>query len=122
MRCSLSRLTYPDADRIVEFAHPAPDGSGFLADTLASIPLFRIYQHRTDVFQDVAAYDYTSPGFNITGDRPEQIKGMHVSEGYFRLFGAPVILGRTFTLQEDFAPWRQGRRVEPPPLAAQVQR
>ena len=97
----LKPLTYPDADRIVEFAHPAPDGSGFLADTLASIPLFRIYQHRSDVFQDVAAYDYTSPGFNITGDRPEQIKGMHVSEGYFRLFGAPVILGRTFTPQED---------------------
>ena len=34
-----------------------------------------LYQHRSDVFQDVAAYDYTSPGFNITGDRPEQIKG-----------------------------------------------
>ena len=27
--------------------------------------------------------------------------GLHVSEGYFRLFGAPVMLGRTFTHQED---------------------
>jgi len=97
----LKPLTYPDADRIVEFAHPTPGGGGFLADTLASIPLFGIYQHRTDVFQDIAAYDYTSPGFNLTGDRPEQIKGMHVSQGYFRLFGAPVVLGRTFTPQED---------------------
>ena len=26
---------------------------------------------------------------------------MHVTEGYFRVFGAPVMLGRTFTPQED---------------------
>jgi len=97
----LKPLTYPDADRIVEFAHPAPDGKGFLEDTLTSIPLFRIYQHRTEVFEEVAAYDLTTPGFNLTGERPEQLNGMHVSEGYFRLFGAPVILGRTFTSQED---------------------
>ena len=29
------------------------------------------------------------------------IHGIHVSEGYFRVFGAPVMLGRTFTQQED---------------------
>ena len=27
--------------------------------------------------------------------------GIHVTEAYFRLFGAPVMLGRTFTPQED---------------------
>ena len=53
------------------------------------------------MFQEVAAYDFTGPGFNITGDRPEQVHGIHVTEGYFRLFGAPVMLGRTFTPQED---------------------
>lgn len=36
-----------------------------------------------------------------TGDRTEQVHGIHVTEGYFRVFGAPVILGRTFTPQED---------------------
>ena len=49
----------------------------------------------------VAAYDVAGPGFNLTGDHPEQLHGIHVTEGYFRLFGAPVILGRTFTPQED---------------------
>ena len=49
----------------------------------------------------MAAYDFAGPGFNITGDRPELIHGIHVSEGYFRVFGAPVMLGRTFTQQED---------------------
>jgi hypothetical protein len=42
------------------------------------------------VFKDVAAYDFAGPGFNITGDRPELIHGIHVSEAYFRVFGAPM--------------------------------
>jgi len=41
-------------------------------------------------------------GVNLTGgDRPEQLKVLHVSADYFRLFGAPVEIGRTFTTQED---------------------
>ena len=56
---------------------------------------------QTSVFKDVAAYDFAGPGFNITGDRPELVHGLHVSEAYFRVFGAPVMLGRTFSPQED---------------------
>jgi len=95
-------LTYPDADRIVQFQHRAQGGGeSMLSANLASIPLFHTYERQKSVFQEVAAFDFTSPGFNLTGDRPEQLHGIHVSEGYFRLFGAPVILGRTFTPQED---------------------
>ena len=95
-------LTYPDADRIVQFQHRAQTGGeSMLSANLASIPLFHTYEHQKSVFQEVAAFDFTSPGFNLTGDRPEQLHGIHVSEGFFRLFGAPVILGRTFTPQED---------------------
>ena len=97
----LKPLTYPEADRMVEFFHRSADGGGMLASNLASIPAFRAYQQQTSVFQDIAAYDFTSPGFNLTGDRPEQLHGIHVTEGYFRLFGAQPILGRTFTTQED---------------------
>ena len=35
------------------------------------------------------------------GDRPEQVKGIHVSYEFFHLFGAPVALGRTFPAEED---------------------
>ena len=95
-------LTYPDADRIVQFQHRSQTGGeSMLSANLASIPLFHAYEHQRSVFQEVAAFDFTSPGFNLTGDRPEQLHGIHVSEAYFRLFGAPVILGRTFTSQED---------------------
>ena len=63
----------------------------------ASIPKFMVWRQQTSVFKDVAAYDFAGPGFNITGDRPELVHGIHVSEAYFRVFGAPVMLGRTFT-------------------------
>jgi predicted permease len=93
----LKPLSYPDADRIVQFELTSPEGK----DAIASIPKFQNWQQQTSVFKDVAAYDFAGPGFNITGDRPEQVHGIHVSESYFRVFGAPVLLGRTFTPQED---------------------
>jgi hypothetical protein len=39
---------------------------------------------------------------NLTGgDVPEQLRSAQVTAGYFRLFGAPIILGRGFTAEED---------------------
>lgn len=94
----LKPLSYPDADRIVQFILTSPDGSG----PGGSVTKFNIWRRQTAVFQDVTAYDFGGPGLNVTGDdRPVQIKGIHVTAGYFRLFGAPVILGRTFTEDED---------------------
>jgi hypothetical protein len=93
----LKPLGYPDADRIVQFFTTFPEGNG----DAASITKFHIWQQQTSAFKEIAAYDFAGPGFNITGDRPEQVHGIHVTEGYFRLFGAPVLLGRTFTPQED---------------------
>jgi putative ABC transport system permease protein len=93
----LKPLSYPDAERIVQCELTSPDGN-FPG---ASIPKFQTWQQQTNVFKDVGAYDFAGPGFNITGDRPELVHGIHVSEAYFRVFGAPVMLGRTFTQQED---------------------
>jgi putative ABC transport system permease protein len=93
----LKPLGYPDSDRIMQILLTSPQGSG----PGASIPKFQVWQQQTSIFKDVAAYDFAGPGFNITGDRPELIHGIHVTEGYFRVFGAPVALGRTFTRQED---------------------
>ena len=93
----LKPLGYPDADRIVQILITSPQGNG----SAGSIPKFQEYQRQTAVFKDVAAYDFAGPGFNITGERPELIHGIHVTESYFRVFGAPVMLGRTFTHQED---------------------
>ena len=94
----LKPLTYPDADRMVNFLFSA---SG-IANNLHNIAEFHFFQRQTNLFKEVVAFDNAGPGFNLTGgSRPEQVNGIHVTEGYFRVYGAPVALGRTFTPQED---------------------
>jgi predicted permease len=94
----LKPLTYPEPDRIVQFLNTSRDGGEFPG---ASATKFHVWQDQTNVFQDVAAYDFSGKGLNLTGTVPEQIHGVHVSQAFFRLFGARTILGRTFTPQED---------------------
>jgi putative ABC transport system permease protein len=54
------------------------------------------------VFSAMALYDQSGPGLNLGGaDRPQQIKGVHISADYFKVFGANPMLGRTFTAPED---------------------
>ena len=99
----LKPLTYPDPDRIVQFLLTSPQGSG----PGASVTKFNIWKQQTQVFQEVAAYDFGGPGLggpglNLTGGAfPEQVQGIHVTKDYFRLFGAEVAAGRTFTAEED---------------------
>lgn len=94
----LKPLPYPDADRIVVLMNSSPQGT-FPA---ASVPKYNVWRRQTQVLQDVAAFDTGGPGLNVSGgDRPEQLKGIHVSHEFFRLFGANTILGRTFTPEED---------------------
>jgi len=93
----LKPLTYPDPDRMVQFMNTFADGNSGVASPVN----FNTWRAQTSVFQDVTAYDFGGPGFNLTGLVPEQVHGIHASEAYFRLFGAPVVLGRTFTPQED---------------------
>lgn len=94
----LQPLPYPHPNRIVQLALSGPQGKGY---TLA-IPEFVAMSRATRALQDFALYDFGGPGINLTGgDRPEQIKGIHASVNYFRVFGAPVALGRPFNSEED---------------------
>ncbi len=94
----LRPLAYPDPDRLVQLVLSTSGGRGI---TL-SIPEFMNLRRQTEVFQDIAAYDFGDPGVNLTGgDLPERVKGIHVSTDYFRLFGARVLAGRTFSAEED---------------------
>jgi putative ABC transport system permease protein len=94
----LKPLPYPGADRIVVLMNSSDGGSS----PSASVPKFNIWRRQTQVLEDVAAYDTGGPGLNLSGgDRPEQLKGIHVSKDFFALFGARTVLGRTFTAEED---------------------
>ncbi|MGA8036721.1 MAG: ABC transporter permease [Candidatus Acidiferrales bacterium] len=94
----LQPLSYPDPDRIVSLQLTSEEGNG----NITSITKFNTYRDQTQAFDGVTAYDFQGPGINlIGGDRPEQLKGIRVSADYFRVFGAPIALGRSFTREED---------------------
>jgi putative ABC transport system permease protein len=94
----LQPLSYPQPDRLVALMRHFPDGDG----NSVSIPKFMVWREQTKLFQAIAAYDFAGPGINLTGgDRPRQVKGIHASADYFAVFGAPVAMGRTYTLDED---------------------
>ncbi len=94
----LQPLAYPQPDRLVQLELSSPEGNG----NVTSIPKYMVWREQTQVLQDVAAYDEGGPGVNLTGgDRPEQLKGVHVSASFFPLFGASMAAGRAFSADED---------------------
>ena len=97
----LKPLPYPDPDRIVQLMLSSPAWDPGRNANVTSIPKFMAWREETQIFKDIAAYD-DGGGVNLTGgDRPEQLKVLQVSADYFRLFGAPVEIGRTFSAEED---------------------
>src|SRR4029079_18739691 len=92
----LKPLPYPDPDRLMLFMNPSPQGSG----PGASPTKFNVWRRQTGAFQDVSAYRFNVVNLTGGGDA-EQMPAGQVSADFFRLFGAPVIAGRTFSADED---------------------
>ena len=94
----LKPLTYPEPESLVQLMNTGPQGD-FPG---GNIPKFKIWHEQTGIFEAVAANDAGGSGMNLTGGNdPEQVRAMHVTADSFRLFGATVIAGRTFTAEED---------------------
>jgi len=94
----LKPLTYPDPQALVQLVTTINQGP----IPVASIPEYNLWQQQSNIFQEVAAYDWGGAGTNLAGgDHPDQVLGMHVTSGYFALLGAHVVAGRTFTAAED---------------------
>ncbi len=92
----LKPIPFPDPDRIVVFMSTSPQGD-FPACSPAK---FQHYREQTSVTQDATAF--RTGVVNLTGGAfPEQLQAGQVSADFFRLFGAPIIRGRTFTGEED---------------------
>ena len=92
----LRPLSMPDADRVVMFMNQTPQGSG----GGASPAKFQHYRQQSDVADAVSAF--RSGVVNYTGGgEPEQLRLGQVSADFFRLFGAPITVGRTFNREED---------------------
>src|ERR1700716_3001320 len=88
----LKPAPFPDPDRLVLFMNTSPQGSG----PGASPAKFQHWRQQDGVVHDVSAF--RSGVVNLTGGEfPEQLRSAQVSADFFRLFGAPVFRGRTFT-------------------------
>src|SRR5262249_45131135 len=92
----LQPLPYPDSGRLVRLCrefqgHP---------QCIVSIPKYMAWS-QADAFDAVALYEEEGRGMTLGGERPEPVDAVHVSAGYFRVFGGTPALGRTFTPAED---------------------
>jgi len=93
----LEPLPYPEPDRLVKLARQFPQGLG----ESISIPKYMAWREN-NVFSAMTLYDQSGPGLNLsTHDRPEQVKGVHISADYFKVFGVSPSMGRSFTASED---------------------
>ncbi len=94
----LRPLPYPEPDRIVAVMRSYPTGTG----NSVSIPKYTFWDEHNQVFDSMTAYDFGGPGLNLsTGSAPEQVKGIHVSRRFFRVFGGVPAIGRVFDAGED---------------------
>lgn len=93
----LQPLPYPEPDRIMRIERGFPQGVG----SSSSIPKFMAWKNN-QTFESMTLYDFQTLGLNLgSGDRPEQVQGVHVSRDYFRVFGVAPAMGRAFLSQED---------------------
>ena len=93
----LKPFAYPDPERIVMFQNTFRQ----FASTGSAAPTeFNWWREQTEAFQYISAYDFSVA--NLTGESfPEQIPEMHASADFFRLCGANVLHGRSFTPEDD---------------------
>jgi predicted permease len=93
----LKPVGVPDPDRVVVFINTSPRGPGGPA---ASPAKFMHYRQQTGIVEDVSAFN--TGVMNYTGGSfPEQLKSGRVSSGFFKVVGAPFVMGRSFTEDED---------------------
>jgi len=93
----LQPLAFPDPDRVVNFQNTFKQGG---RGSSASPSEFNFWRRQTGAFQDVSASAFNVA--NLTGEAsPEQIQMTRASADFFRVCGATVLYGRTYTAGED---------------------
>src|SRR6185436_8277090 len=92
----IAPLPYPDPDRLVRLFEEAP-GSPKWPMAPAD---FRDYRDELQTFENIAAYVRGDLQLGDPG-RPEQLRGMRVTRGFFTLLGRPPRLGRDFEERDE---------------------
>jgi predicted permease len=90
-------LPYPDPDRLMRVFEEAPE----LPDFAVSPANFLDCRSQTRAFASLAAYQRDD--LQIGGERPEQLRAMRVTAGFFELLGYKALMGRDFTPGDERA-------------------
>lgn len=91
-------LPYPDPGALIRvFEESPPDTPEFPV----SPATFLEYRTHTRGFEALAAYERSD--LQLGGERPEQLRGMRVTAGFFQLLGYRPQLGRDFTRDDEAA-------------------
>jgi putative ABC transport system permease protein len=94
----LAPLPYAKPDRIMRIERSYPGGNG----SSVSVPKYMAWRKANQVFDSMTLYDFSGPGLSLNvGGSTRQVKGIHVSADYFRVFGVSPVLGRTLLAEED---------------------
>lgn len=95
----LAPLPFPDSERMVRVLSTYPDGSG--TRTVSVAPrYFHEIRARSDLIEHTVAQRFR--GMTVTsGDEPERIVGISVSDGWLETVGVDPILGRGFDAREE---------------------
>ncbi len=94
----LRPLPFQNANRIVRAwgNFPLYDKAG------VSPPDFLAYRAHNHVFEQFGAISYGTSLFNLTGnDKPQQVQGSLVTQGFFETLGIRPLAGRTFSLADE---------------------
>lgn len=94
----LRPLPYPHAERIVRWTWQLENDD---IDAVTELVL-KYWKDHSSAFEAVGGYAETNSGFNLAGGaEAKRIRGLRVSEGFFRVLGTDVSLGRGFSPEED---------------------
>jgi putative ABC transport system permease protein len=95
----LEPLPYPQPDRLVQIITSTRIGN----QSLVSIPKYVFWRNvNASSFESMAASDVNVPELNFEeGAYRSTLKATRVSADYFHVFGADMMLGRTFSARED---------------------
>jgi putative ABC transport system permease protein len=90
-----------DPDRFVILMNNSVDAKGQAGSNPAVSPVkFAFLRAQTGILEDVSASE--SITFNYTGgDKPERLSALQASAATFRVWGIPMVRGRSFTQAED---------------------
>ena len=94
-------LPYKDPDALLRVYEELPPDTPEFA---VSPAMFLEYRANTRAFESLAAFERSD--LQLGGERPERLRGMRVTAGFFALLGYEMLAGREFT-RDDEAPGRQ---------------